>query len=127
MADRLGILEDRRRPYHDQASERLLSVLPRTLPLRSADCVYAPVSRMLTFRLHMGMSYSYYILLYTAIYDFCTQNRPTVGAFGGGGRGGASLQGADLYRSLHQYLSEHCRQLREVRLLTPVVPEPGAR
>jgi cullin 1 len=66
-------------------------------------------------RLNMGMSYSYYILLYTAIYDFCTQNRPTMGSFGQGGRGGASLQGADLYRSLHQYLSDHCRGLREVR------------
>jgi len=67
------------------------------------------------YSLNMGMSYSYYILLYTAIYDFCTQNRPTMGSFGQGGRGGASLQGADLYRSLHQYLSDHCRGLREVR------------
>jgi cullin 1 len=62
------------------------------------------------------MSYSYYILLYTAIYDFCTQNRPSVGSFGSG-RGGASLQGADLYRSLHTYLSEHCKEMREVSRL----------
>jgi cullin 1 len=62
----------------------------------------------------MGMSYSYYILLYTAIYDFCTQNRPHTSAFGAGHRGGASLQGADLYRSLHNWLSDHCKQMREV-------------
>lgn len=60
------------------------------------------------------MSYSYYILLYTAIYDFCTQNRPHVTTFGAGARGGASLQGADLYRSLHGYLADHCKALREV-------------
>jgi len=60
------------------------------------------------------MSYSYYILLYTAIYDFCTMNRPAVGSFSAGARGGASLQGADLYRSLHSYLSEHCREMKEV-------------
>lgn len=65
----------------------------------------------------MGMSYSYYILLYTAIYDFCTANRASLGGFGSG-RGGASLQGADLYRSLHGYLSEHCRTMREVSLST---------
>ena len=60
------------------------------------------------------MTYSYYILLYTAIYDFCTQNKPHVTTFGAGARGGASLQGAELYRSLHTFLSEHCKSLREV-------------
>jgi cullin 1 len=64
-------------------------------------------------RLHLGMSYSYYILLYTAIYDFCTQNRSSIGSFGAS-RGGASLQGADLYRCLHQYLSDHCKKMKEV-------------
>lgn len=63
-------------------------------------------------RLHLGMSYSYYILLYTAIYDFCTQNRSSIGSFGAS-RGGASLQGADLYRCLHQYLSDHCKKMKE--------------
>lgn len=72
------------------------------------------VRARLIIRPHLGMSYSYYILLYTAIYDFCTQNRPSLGAFGTSGRGGASLQGADLYRSLHSYMSDHCRGLREV-------------
>ena len=71
---------------------------------------------------HMGMSYSYYILLYTAIYDFCTQNRPSMGSFGGAARGGANLQGADLYRSLHSYLSDHCREMREVGHGTISVP-----
>jgi cullin 1 len=65
------------------------------------------------------MTYSYYILLYTAIYDFCTQNKPHVTTFGAGARGGASLQGADLYRSLHGFLSEHCKNLREVRQSWP--------
>jgi cullin 1 len=64
------------------------------------------------------MSYSYYILLYTAIYDFCTSSPKPQGQFG---RGGAALQGAELYRSLHQYLSEHCKDMREVGLLTSVI------
>ncbi|RSH90827.1 hypothetical protein EHS25_010002 [Saitozyma podzolica] len=64
-------------------------------------------------RIHLGMSYSYYILLYTAIYDFCTQNRPSASAFGGGRGTGANLQGAELYRSLHNYFSDHCKDLKE--------------
>ncbi|KAK4689012.1 cullin 1, partial [Tremellales sp. Uapishka_1] len=64
-------------------------------------------------RLQMGMSYSYYILLYTSIYDFCTApTKPTIGG-AGMNRGGASLQGADLYRSLHQYLAQHCKEMKE--------------
>jgi len=59
------------------------------------------------------MSYSYYILLYTAIYDFCTSSPKPSNQFG---RGGAALQGADLYRSLHQYLSGHCKEMREVSI-----------
>jgi cullin 1 len=59
----------------------------------------------------MGMSYSYYILLYTSIYDFCTY---TARAQQVGRTSGAALQGADLYRSLHSYLSEHCKSMREV-------------
>lgn len=64
--------------------------------------------------IHLGMSYSYYILLYTAIYDFCTQNRPSASAFGGARGSGANLQGAELYRSLHNYFSDHCKDLKEV-------------
>lgn len=64
--------------------------------------------------IHLGMSYSYYILLYTAIYDFCTQNRPSASAFGGTRGTGANLQGAELYRSLHNYFSDHCKYLKEV-------------
>jgi cullin 1 len=60
------------------------------------------------------MSYSYYILLYTAIYDFCTLNRPATGTFGAGGRGGPSLQGSELYKSLHTYLSSHCNAMKTV-------------
>lgn len=59
------------------------------------------------------MTYNYYILLYTVIYDFCTTPARPTGTLGAS-RGGAQLQGADLYRSLHQYLSEHCKALREV-------------
>ncbi|RXK41513.1 Cullin 1 [Tremella mesenterica] len=69
-------------------------------------------------RLNTGMSYSYYILLYTTIYDFCTQHRPFgahdnyIRAFGSP-RSGASLQGADLYRSLNTYLLEHSKKMRQ--------------
>jgi cullin 1 len=58
------------------------------------------------------MSYSYYILLYTSIYDFCTSpSRPPV-AFTS--KGGASLQGGDLYRKLRSFLNQHCQQVRKV-------------
>ncbi|WVQ84971.1 hypothetical protein IAT38_007135 [Cryptococcus sp. DSM 104549] len=64
-------------------------------------------------RLHLGMSYSYYILLYTAIYDFCTMpGRAGVTAFSPN-RGGASLQGAELHKSLNNWLSAHCKAMRE--------------
>ncbi|WVR06630.1 hypothetical protein IAU60_003662 [Kwoniella sp. DSM 27419] len=64
-------------------------------------------------RMHLGMSYSYYMLLFTAVYDFCTQPGKTGATSFSTSRGGASLQGADLYRSLHTWLSEHCREMRE--------------
>ncbi|WVF68727.1 hypothetical protein IAT40_003499 [Kwoniella sp. CBS 6097] len=64
-------------------------------------------------RMHYGMSYSYYILLFTTVYDFCTQPGKTGSAAFSTSRGGASLQGADLYRSLHNWLSEHCKDMRE--------------
>ncbi|WWC88344.1 uncharacterized protein L201_003254 [Kwoniella dendrophila CBS 6074] len=64
-------------------------------------------------RMHLGMSYSYYILLFTAVYDFCTQPGKSGGQPFSTNRGGASLQGADLYRSLHNWLSEHCKKMRE--------------
>lgn len=68
------------------------------------------------------MTYSYYILLYTVIYDFCTTAAKPVGGFHSG-RGGAQLQGADLYRSLHQYMSEHCKALRDVSFYGPGAAE----
>ncbi|EJT47779.1 ubiquitin-protein ligase [Trichosporon asahii var. asahii CBS 8904] len=63
----------------------------------------------------LGMSYQYYILLYTSIYDYCTNsargglNLPQMprGA-------GASLQGAELYKKLSQFLAEHCKSMREL-------------
>lgn len=64
----------------------------------------------------MGMSYSYYIVLYTVIYDYCTQSRPNQFAFSSGVKGGANLQGADLYRSLTSYFTDHCRALRKVSI-----------
>lgn len=66
-------------------------------------------------RLSFGMSYSYYILLYTAIYNYCTQPGKTGLTSFSPRRGGASLQGADLHRSLHNWLSVHCKSMREVR------------
>ncbi|RSH81909.1 uncharacterized protein EHS24_008106 [Apiotrichum porosum] len=62
-------------------------------------------------RLHLGMSYQYYILLYTAIYDYCTV--PSRGGISFNQKGGASLQGADLYKKLNQFLTEHCKQMRD--------------
>ncbi|WWC71074.1 uncharacterized protein I206_105027 [Kwoniella pini CBS 10737] len=64
-------------------------------------------------RMHLGMSYSYYILLFTAVYDFCTQPGKGGNTQFSTSRGGASLQGAELYRSLHNWLSDHCKKLRE--------------
>lgn len=61
------------------------------------------------------MSYQYYILLYTSIYDYCTV--PSRGGITFNQKGGASLQGADLYKKLNMYLTEHCKQMREVSLL----------
>lgn len=61
------------------------------------------------------MSYQYYILLYTAIYDYCTV--PSRGGISFNQKGGASLQGADLYKKLNQFLTEHCKQMRDVSRL----------
>jgi cullin 1 len=58
------------------------------------------------------MSYQYYIILYTTIYDYCTV--PSRGGVAFTPKGGASLQGADLYKKLNAYLADHCRQMREV-------------
>lgn len=64
--------------------------------------------------LHLGMSYQYYIMLYTAIYDYCTATKSGSPSFAH--KGGASLQGADLYSKLNHFLGEHCNRMREVRL-----------
>jgi cullin 1 len=58
------------------------------------------------------MSWQYYILLYTAIYDYCTV--PSKQSITFTQKGGANLQGGDLYRKLRTYLTEHCQQIREV-------------
>ena len=125
----MGFRESRSGSYHDSVrlsvcNISLLSVCPQ-LPCildrayqktkYSASPRLAGLTRAL-YSLNMGMSYSYYILLYTTIYDFCIQSRPSPGSFGTG-RGGASLQGADLYRSLHTYFSDHCKEMRDVRSL----------
>lgn len=60
---------------------------------------------------HLGMSYQYYILLYTTIYDYCTDTKSTSTSFQA--KGGASLQGADLYSKLNTFLGEHCNNMRE--------------
>ncbi|BEJ10695.1 hypothetical protein CspHIS471_0101170 [Cutaneotrichosporon sp. HIS471] len=62
-------------------------------------------------RLQLGMSYQYYIILYTTIYDYCTVSSRGGVAFTP--KGGASLQGADLYKKLNAFLADHCRQMRE--------------
>ena len=58
------------------------------------------------------MSYTYYIQLYTAIYNFCTMSRASPSA--SFGQRGASLQGSELYKKLHGYFSSHCQQLKQV-------------
>ncbi|BEI85603.1 hypothetical protein CcaverHIS002_0510040 [Cutaneotrichosporon cavernicola] len=62
-------------------------------------------------RLQLGMSYQYYIILYTTIYDYCTVS--SRGGVSLTAKGGASLQGADLYKKLNAFLTDHCRQMRE--------------
>ncbi|WVO14316.1 hypothetical protein L204_101948 [Cryptococcus depauperatus] len=86
---------------------------PKDADLRAAWAFLSVGVEHIMTRLHYGMSYSYYILLYTTIYDYCT-NPGKVGtpAFSPI-RGGASFHGADLHRSLHNWLSVHCRMMRE--------------
>lgn len=63
----------------------------------------------------LGMSYQYYILLYTSIYDYCTNSARGGHSLPQMPRGaGASLQGAELYKKLSQFLAEHCKAMREV-------------
>ncbi|WVQ73430.1 hypothetical protein IAR50_003002 [Cryptococcus sp. DSM 104548] len=64
-------------------------------------------------RLNLGMSYSYYILLYTTIYNYCTLPGKSGLTTFSAHRGGANLQGADLHRNLHSWLSSHCKNMRE--------------
>nr|KIR44787.1 Cullin 1 [Cryptococcus bacillisporus CA1280] len=86
---------------------------PKDADLRQAwDFLSVGVDHIMT-RLSYGMSYSYYILLYTAIYNYCTQPGKTGLPSFSPQRGGASLQGADLHRSLHNWLSVHCKSMRE--------------
>ncbi|KAL7420574.1 ubiquitin ligase (cullin) of SCF [Cryptotrichosporon argae] len=61
-----------------------------------------------------GMSFAYYILLYTCIYDYCTNpTKASAGMFKATPARGASLQGSDLYGSLQKYLDEHVKRMRE--------------
>jgi len=64
-------------------------------------------------RMNTGMSYSYYMLLYTACYNYCVMNKTPDVSMGGfsAGRTGASLMGADLYQKLTNYFQTHCRKL----------------
>ncbi|GAA6057154.1 hypothetical protein JCM3770_003990 [Rhodotorula araucariae] len=72
-------------------------------------------------RLNDGMSYKQYMDLYTVSYNYCTSSRmnsgginETLGVGGGasGGRSGANLMGADLYKHLSQYFVTHLKAVR---------------
>ncbi|TNY17266.1 Cullin-domain-containing protein [Rhodotorula diobovata] len=68
-------------------------------------------------RLNDGMSYKQYMDLYTVSYNYCTSSRMNSGGINetlgtSGGRSGANLMGADLYKHLSQYFVAHLRQVR---------------
>lgn len=58
-----------------------------------------------------------YMLLYTAVHNFCTQSKTNVGGIRGGGGGGhqgsAALVGRELYDKVIEFLREHCTKLLE--------------
>ncbi|KAG8775933.1 hypothetical protein FRC12_001188, partial [Ceratobasidium sp. 428] len=69
-----------------------------------------------TFRLHTGVTYSKYMNLYTAVYNYCTSSR-LHGSFenssmGLGSRTGANLMGSDLYNNLTRYFTTHLDEQR---------------
>ncbi|GAA5919879.1 hypothetical protein JCM1841_002089 [Sporobolomyces salmonicolor] len=69
-------------------------------------------------RLSEGMSYKKYMDLYTVSYNYCTSSRMNSGGInetlgvGSGGRSGANLMGADLYKHLQQYFISHLKSVR---------------
>ncbi|KAL7417955.1 Cullin-domain-containing protein [Mrakia frigida] len=67
-------------------------------------------------QLQSGMSYSYYMSLYTVSYNYCTSSRlpagKTDGLGLGSGRSGANLMGSDLYQNLQSYFSTHLGTLK---------------
>ncbi|GAA5973888.1 hypothetical protein JCM11641_001202 [Rhodosporidiobolus odoratus] len=69
-------------------------------------------------RLSEGMSYKKYMDLYTVSYNYCTSSRMNSGGINetlgvvSGGRSGANLMGADLYKHLTQYFISHLRTVR---------------
>lgn len=66
-------------------------------------------------RLHTGVTYSKYMNLYTAVYNYCTSSR-LHGSFENsalGSRTGANLMGSDLYNNLTRYFTAHLEEQRE--------------
>lgn len=66
-------------------------------------------------RLHTGVTYSKYMNLYTAVYNYCTSSR-LHGSFENsalGSRTGANLMGSDLYNNLTRYFTTHLEAQRE--------------
>ncbi|KAB5588680.1 Cullin 1 [Ceratobasidium theobromae] len=66
-------------------------------------------------RLHTGVTYSKYMNLYTAVYNYCTSSR-LHGSFENsalGSRTGANLMGSDLYNNLTRYFTTHLETQRE--------------
>ncbi|KAH8081415.1 Cullin-domain-containing protein [Filobasidium floriforme] len=72
-------------------------------------------------KLEHGMSYSYYMLLYTACYNYCisSNKQHEISGYGsvpvgssGTVKAGAHLMGSDLYNKLSDYLKTHLARLR---------------
>ncbi|KAL1405840.1 ubiquitin ligase (cullin) of SCF [Vanrija albida] len=85
---------------------------PKDADLQTAwNFLQTGVEHIMT-RMSTGMTYQYYMLLYTTIYDYCTVPSRG-GSLSAQHKGGASLQGADLYKKLNHFLAEHCKSMRE--------------
>ncbi|CED85187.1 Cullins [Phaffia rhodozyma] len=59
--------------------------------------------------LEEGMSPSYYMALYTVVYNYCTNSARASSS--NNTRTGAQLQGAELYKCLSKYLADHLKTL----------------
>ncbi|KAG6827418.1 hypothetical protein H0H92_011866 [Tricholoma furcatifolium] len=66
-------------------------------------------------KLETGVSYSKYMALYSASYNYCTSSRTCVGSngLGIGNRSGSHLAAMDLYKRLSLYLANHVTATRE--------------